>query len=202
MIPESWVVAVRLRVGHVDVEVFRAKFLRPLTEATLCHLILASLRSREYPSHFVVGFSIMRTRIGKWNVLFVLRRPSSVALSDYVLIRLFDATDSHEAVLVLIWHKHTLWLLLLASGFDMVWLPTHQVHHILLVLDLHCSIRWWMRLLLWIQRESTLTTGSCNGGRNAMILAVIDLNYTLWVSHGLSFACIALFASCWGFIKE
>ena len=65
MIPESWVVAVRLRVGHVDVEVFRAKFLRPLTEATLCHLILASLRSREYPSHFVVGFSIMRTRIGK-----------------------------------------------------------------------------------------------------------------------------------------
>ena len=65
MIPESRVVTVRLRVVHVDVEVFRAKFLRPLTEATLCHLVFASLRSREYPSHFIVRFSIMRARIGK-----------------------------------------------------------------------------------------------------------------------------------------
>ena len=65
MIPESRVVTVRLRVVHVDVEVFRAKFLRPLTEATLCHLVFASLGSREYPSHFIVRFSIMRARIGK-----------------------------------------------------------------------------------------------------------------------------------------
>ena len=73
-----------------------------------------------------------------------------MALSDYVLIGLFDATDSHEAVLILIWHKHTLLVLLLTSGLNVIWLPTHQIHNILLVLDLHCSIWRCVGLLLQI----------------------------------------------------
>lgn len=92
-----------------------------------------------------------------------------MTLCDYVLIRLLDAANSHEAVLILVWHEHRLLVLLLTAGFEVVRLSTHHAHDVLLVLNLRARHRRLVLLVVHTLLEVAMHTTSCHRGRHTMI---------------------------------